>query len=67
MQAGDRPEQGRFPGPIGTDEGYDLPLFHAQIDTPQHLDVAVSGGDVLDRQQAYGASAPYRAANLDPR
>jgi hypothetical protein len=67
QEPGNGPQQRALAHPVRTDEGHDLAFLDAQIDTPQHLHVAVSGGDIFDRQQAHGASDPYRAANLDPR
>jgi hypothetical protein len=41
--------QGRFAGPVGTDQRYDLTGLNRQVNATQRLDRAVEGGHAGER------------------
>ena len=48
-EAGDHAQDGRLSCAVGTEQSQHLPLLHLQVDSEQHLDLAVRGVDVLAR------------------
>ena len=48
----DAVEDGRFPGPVGSDDGEDLPLFYLEVDPVQRPQPAETDGDVFASKNA---------------
>ena len=53
--AEDRHHQRRLAGAVGADQRDDLAGWHVDVDVVQRVDVAVAGGDALQRQERAGA------------
>src|SRR5262249_7336412 len=66
-EPGNGAQERALAGTVRADQGDDLARLDGEVDAPQHPDLAVAGGDALDRKQAHRATLAYCAATLRPR
>ena len=52
------PEERRFAGAIRADDGHELAWRDLERDAEEGLEIAVEGGELVDRQEAHPTSIP---------
>src|SRR6478609_12188281 len=68
QQAGEGTQQRALAGAVGADQTHRFAFIDVEIDTPEHLDVAISGCEVLDAEQRRRHwPTIWRSAKREPR